>query len=346
MKYDVLGDTEIKVSKICLGTMTFGEQNTEAQAHEQLDYVVAHGINFIDTAELYAVPPRRETQGLTEQYVGSWLAQRKQRDDLIIASKIAGPSHFIDWIRPKLDFSRNSLRKALEGSLKRLQTDYIDLYQLHWPERKTNFFGTLGYLHEEDERWQDNFSLILEEMKTFITEGKIRYFGLSNETAWGVMRFLHLSEKGNLPRPVSVQNPYSLLNRSYEVGLAEVSIREHVGLLAYSPMAFGLLSGKYHRKEDSPGDRINQFKQMSRYNGKTSWEATSRYIKIAEQEGITPAELSLAFVNSRPFVTSNIIGATTMDQLRENVNSIKIELSTAALEALEKVHEEISNPAP
>ncbi|MDH3652523.1 MAG: NADP(H)-dependent aldo-keto reductase [Saprospiraceae bacterium] len=346
MKFDTLGDTDIQVSRICLGTMTFGEQNTEVEAHDQLDYALTQGINFIDTAELYAVPPSRDTQGLTEQFIGTWLARRGKRDDLIMASKIVGPSNGIDWVRSDLNFSKESIRTALEDSLKRLQTDYIDLYQLHWPERKTNFFGKLGYSQDEDDPWMDNFVSILEEIQTLIREGKIRYFGLSNETPWGVMRFLHLAEKFNLPRLVSVQNPYSLLNRSYEVGLAEVSVRERVGLLAYSPLAFGLLSGKYHRKEDKPGDRINQFKQMSRYNSESSWYATERYIEIAASHAITPAQLSLAFVNSRPFVTSNIIGATTLEQLKENIGSIDIDLSDDAIQEIDKVQNEISNPAP
>ena len=346
MEYTNLGDTSLKVSKICLGTMTFGEQNTEAEAHEQLDYAVEQGINFIDTAEMYAVPGRKETQGLTEQYIGNWLAKKKYRDRLIIATKITGPSAGLKHIRNPLNFSRAQINEAIEGNLKRLKTDYIDLYQLHWPERKTNYFGKRGHVYDPDEKWEDNLLEVLENLNELVRVGKVRYIGLSNETPWGVMRFLHLAEKYNLPRIVSIQNPYNLLNRTYEIGLAEISIREKAGLLAYSPMAFGLLSGKYHRKEDNEKSRINQFSQLSRYNSDNSWKATEKYLEMADKFGVSLAEMSLAYVNTRPFVTSNIIGATTMSQLRENIDSINFKLTDDMLDEIEKVHQEIPDPAP
>ncbi|MEM6805401.1 MAG: aldo/keto reductase, partial [Bacteroidota bacterium] len=249
MKYDFLGNTDLKVSKICLGTMTFGEQNTEAEGHEQLDHAVASGINFIDTAEMYPVVSRAETYGDTERIIGTWLKKRNKRDDVILATKIAGPAPHITWMRNPMGFDRAQIKEALEGSLKRLQTDYVDLYQVHWPERRTNFFGQRGYKHQSNEAWQDNFEEILESVQELIKEGKIRHFGVSNETPWGMHRYLQLADSKALPRVVSVQNPYSLLNRSYETGMAEISIRGKAGLLAYSPLGFGLLSGKYHRGE-------------------------------------------------------------------------------------------------
>ncbi len=348
MIYDKLGKTGLQVSKICLGTMTFGEQNTESEAHEQLDYALTQGINFIDTAELYAVPPSANTQGLTEKYIGTWLKKRGKRDDLIIASKVTGPQPAFTWIRDQknLSFSKDQINTAIELNLKRLQTDYLDLYQLHWPERKTNFFGKLGYAHDKNDTWQDNFEEVLGTLQDLVKAGKIRHIGLSNETPWALHRCLHLAETQDLPRIASVQNPYSLLNRSYEVGLAEMSIREEVSCLPYSPLAFGLLSGKYHKKQDNPDNRINQFKQMSRYNGKASWEATGRYLEIAEKYGLSLATMALAFINQQPFVTSNIIGATNMDQLKENINSINVSLSDDCIKEINAVHSEISNPAP
>ena len=346
MKYSPLGTTGIQVSKICLGTMTFGEQNSEAEAHEQLDFAVSQGINFIDTAELYAVPSNPSNNGLTETYIGTWLKDRADRDQLVVATKIAGPSPNLTYIRNPLQFTPEQIHTAVEGSLKRLQTDYIDLYQLHWPERKTNFFGRRGYAHKENDAWEDNFLQILETFQELIQQGKIRYFGISNETPWGFMHFLRLAEKHGLPRVMSVQNPYSLLNRLYEVGMAEMSIREEAGLLAYSPMGFGLLSGKYHTGPKPEDTRISLYKQMSRYNGKNSYDATHKYLEIAEKYGISLAQMSLAFVNTRPFLTSNIIGARTMDQLKENIASVDVDLSKECLKEIESVHEEIPNPAP
>ena len=265
---------------------------------------------------------------------------------MIIATKITGPSAGIDYLRAPLDFKPISIRAALEGNLKRLQTDYVDLYQLHWPERNANFFSKRGYKHDPAEKWEDNFQEILETMQELVKEGKIRHFGVSNETPWGLMRFLNESEKHDLPRCRSIQNPYGLLNRTFEVGLSEITMREDVSLLAYSPMGFGLLSGKYHKKTDNPKNRINKYKKFARYNSQQCWDATTKYIEIAEKHGMTPAQMSLAFVNDRPFVASNIIGATSLEQLKENIGSAEITLSKEVLEEIEAVQEMIPNPAP
>lgn len=345
MKYRKLGNTNIDVSVICLGTMTWGEQNTEADAHKQLDYALDHGVNFIDTAEMYAVPARPETQGKTEEYIGSWLERTGRRKEIILATKIAGPAGgYTAHIRPDTDFSPRSIAEAVEKSLKRLKTDYIDLYQIHWPARATNFFGRRGYIHSE--KWENNIRSILEGLDMQIKEGKIRYAGISNETPWGLMEYLRESERHSLPRIVSVQNPYNLLNRLYEVGLAEMSIREKVGLLAYSPMAFGLLSGKFHKGLDKKENRINQFKTMNRYNSAQCKEATAKYIAIAEKYNMTPAQMSLAWVNQQDFVTANIIGATDIEQLKENISSIDIDLPKECLIEINAVHDQIPNPAP
>ena len=346
MIYERLGHTDLTVSKICLGTMTFGEQNTESEAHQQLDYALSQGVNFVDTAEIYAVPVSADTYTLTEQFIGSWIEKSGRRSDIILASKIVGPGPHLTWVRSPIDFSPKHIREALEGSLTRLKTDYLDLYQLHWPERKTNFFGRLGYEHVADDPWQENFHSILECLQALISEGKIRHFGISNETPWGAMRYLHLSEVNGLPRAVSIQNPYNLLNRSFEVGLAEIAMREELRLLAYSPMAFGLLSGKFHQKTDTPRDRLNQFKSMSRYKGEECWDATAHYLSIAEKYGVSLAKLALAFVNTRPFVASTIIGATTMDQLKENIDSIHVHLTKEMIQEINEVHKKFSNPAP
>lgn len=327
--------------------MTWGQQNSEAEAHEQMDYALDQGINFFDTAELYAVPPRKENSGLTEAYIGTWFKASQKREKVILATKIAGPRADLSFIRNHdLEYSKANIHLALEGSLKRLQTDYVDLYQLHWPERKTNTFGKLGYRHEPSDTWEDNFLEVLETIQDLIQAGKIRYFGLSNETPWGLMHCIRLAEKHNLPIPVSVQNPYSLLNRSFEVGLAECAIRESCGLLAYSPMAFGLLSGKYHKKTATPQDRINQFKGLSRYNGELSWTATEKYLALAEKHGLSLVEMSLAFVTQQPFTTANIIGATTMEQLKENIKTAEVVLSPGVLAEIDAIHTSIPNPAP
>ncbi len=346
MQYTQLGKTDIKVSKICLGTMTFGEQNTEAEGHEQMDYAFDQGVNFFDTAEMYSVPGRPETQGSTERIIGSWLKRTGRREDIVLATKVTGPSAGLKHIRNPLRFTPEQIHAAIDGSLQRLQTDYVDLYQLHWPERKTNYFGKRGYIHDPADDWEDNMQEVLQTLQELKDAGKIRHFGVSNETPWGLMRFLYLAEMHGLPRCVSIQNPYSLLNRTFEVGLSEVAIREQCGLLAYSPMAFGLLSGKYHRGQDQERDRLNRFKQLSRYNGPTAHDATARYLAIAEKHGLSLAQMALAFVNSRPFTTSNIIGATTMEQLRENISSADIHLSEELLQEIEGVQEVIPNPAP
>jgi aryl-alcohol dehydrogenase-like predicted oxidoreductase len=345
MEFTTLGKTDLKVSKICLGTMTWGEQNTEAEGHEQLDYALDRGVNFIDTAETYPVPSRRETYGSSERIIGTWIARRKNRDRVVLVSKIAGPSS-LTWIRDPLRFDEASIREALEGSLQRLQTEYLDLYQLHWPERHTNYFGRRGYQHDPDDSWEDNFLEILRTMQDLIGEGKIRHFGISNETPWGLMHFLHLSEMHDLPRCTSIQNPYNLLNRTFEIGLAEIVIREQCGLLAYSPLAFGLLSGKYHTGKALPKARLNQFKEMSRYSGHETYRATIRYLDIAEEYGLNPPQMALAYVHSRPFLTSTVIGATTMEQLKENIDSINFQLPEEAVGEIEKIHNLIPNPAP
>lgn len=348
MEYRQLGKTDVNVSVICLGTMTFGEQNTQQDAFEQLDYAVANGVNFIDTAELYAIPPKAETYGLTETYIGNWLGKRGQRDDLVIATKVAGPSdswlpHIRDEKTRRLD--KVNIDAAINDSLKRLQTDYVDLYQLHWPDRKTNFFGQLGYVHQSDDK-----SVPVEEtllaLKDIVDAGKVRYIGLSNETPWGVMEFIRLAEKLDLPRVVSVQNPYSLLNRSYEVGLAEVSIRESAGLLAYSPLGFGVLSGKYLNNQKPQSARLTLWPDYNRYSNENATAATEAYVSIAQQYGLDPAQMALAYVNSREFLTSTIIGATTMQQLKSDIDSINLELSKDVLEQIEAVHTKYPNPGP
>jgi aryl-alcohol dehydrogenase-like predicted oxidoreductase len=346
MKYRTLGHTDIEVSLICLGTMTWGEQNTEAEAFEQLDAATSAGVNFIDTAELYPVPPIGETYTRTEQYIGNWLKQRGKRDDLIIATKIAGRSDWLPHIREgDTSFDSKNIDTALHGSLKRLQTDYIDLYQLHWPDRNTNYFGKLGFEHEEDD-----YAIPIEEtlrtLARHISAGKIRYIGLSNETPWGVMEFLRLSEKYDLPRIVSIQNPYNLLNRSFEVGLSEISHREGCGLLAYSPLAFGVLSGKYLNNQKPHGARLTLFERFDRYNSPQAFAATEAYVALAREHGLDPAQMALAYVNSRPFLTSNIIGATTMEQLQANLDSVNIELSSEILEGIDAIHTQQPNPAP
>jgi aryl-alcohol dehydrogenase-like predicted oxidoreductase len=341
-----LGNTGLPVSELCLGTMTFGEQNTEADAFAQLDRAVAAGINFIDTAEMYPVPPRVETQGATERFIGNWLAQRGGRDRLIIASKVAGPGDWIDYLRmPGRRLDRANIEAALDASLERLQTDYIDLYQLHWPDRETNYFGKLGYSHPP----QDESVPLLETLQVLgdlVQAGKIRHVGLSNETPWGTMRMLALAETHGLPRMVSIQNPYSLLNRSFEVGLAEVAIREQCGLLAYSPLGFGMLSGKYLNGEGPAGARLTLFSRFDRYSNEQAQWATAEYCAIARRHGLDPAQMALAFVTSRPFVTSNIIGATTLEQLESNLASVELSLSQEVLDEIEAVHQRQPNPSP
>ncbi len=340
-----LGRTGLDVSLICLGTMTWGEQNSEQEAFEQLDLATGEGINFIDAAEMYPVPPRRETQGRTEQYLGNWLAKRGRRDDLVIASKVAGPGNGLTYLRDGPRLTRDHIRAACESSLKRLQTDYIDLYQVHWPDRNTNYFGKLGYRHKASEDFTP-IEETLGALHELVQEGKIRHIGLSNETPWGTMKYLQLAQERGWSRPVSIQNPYNLLNRTFEQGLAEVAHREDVGLLAYSPLAFGMLTGKYLNGQQPENARITLFERFVRYTGERAERATAAYCQLAQDHGLTPAQLALAWVNSRPFVTSNIIGATNLDQLRENIGSVRIELSQDVLEALEELHREFTYPCP
>ena len=344
MKYTVIPNTSIKVSKICLGTMTFGNQNTEAEAHEQMDYALSMGVNFFDTAEMYAVPPSAKTQGKTEQFIGSWFRNSGNRDKVVLATKITGPTRGMDWIREDLSFSKSNLTIAVNNSLKRLQTDYIDLYQLHWPERNVNIFSQRNYNHDFEEKWEDNFNEILHSLDGFIKEGKIRHVGLSNETPYGTMRFIEESKK-NLPRMLTVQNPYSLLNRTYEYGMSEVSMRENIGLLAYSPLGFGILSGKYLSNPPADG-RVSMFPRYSRYSSDQSTSAVKMYNELAKKYDISLAQMSLAFINQQPFVTSNIIGATKMTQLKENIDSINVVLTDEIVREINAIHELIPNPAP
>ncbi len=343
MKYTTLPNTDIKVSKICLGSMTWGEQNTEAEGHEQIEYAINQGVNFIDTAELYSVPAKKETQGSTERIIGSWLKKSGKRDDVVIASKIVGPADFSDHIR-KGGFSKNEIADAIHKSLQRLQTDYIDLYQLHWPERQTNYFGKLGYTHDENETWEDNFAEVLENLDTFIKEGKIRHIGVSNETPYGVMRYIEESRNG-APKMITVQNPYNLLNRKDEVGLVEVLHRENVGHLPYSPLGFGMLTGKY-LEEIPKNSRVDLFPNYNRYMNENSYKATRLYNEIAKKHNISLTQLALAFINQQAFVTSNIVGATSIDQLTENINSIDVNLSDEIMNEINDVNVEIPNPAP
>jgi len=344
MKYSQLGQTDIQVSRICLGTMTWGEQNTEAEAHAQLDYAVAQGINFIDTAEMYPVPPRAETYSLTEAYIGTWLRQQPNRDQLIIATKVAGPGR-MDHIRGGPLLTREHIHQAIDASLTRLQTDYVDLYQVHWPARSANRFGQLGYQQApatDETPLEETLSALAE----LVTAGKVRYIGVSNETPWGVMKYLSLARMQDFPRIVSIQNPYNLLNRSYEVGLAEISHREQVSLLAYSPLAFGVLSGKYLHDARPEAGRLTLFTRFVRYLGEYGQQATAKYVALANKHGLDPAQMALAYVNSRAFLTSNIIGATTLAQLESNITSIDLELSEEVLTEIEAVHESHPYPCP
>ncbi|WP_372745981.1 aldo/keto reductase [Lutibacter sp.] len=345
MIYSNIPNTTIKVSKICLGTMTFGEQNTEKEGHEQLNYAVEQGVNFIDTAEAYSVPGRKETQGSTERIIGSWL-KNQQREKLVIATKIAGPSDYFSYIRENMEFSKPIILEAVNNSLKRLQTDYVDVYQLHWPERNTNFFGKRNYKHNSNEAWEDNFKEVIESLDGLVKEGKIRHYGVSNETSWGLMRQLSESSINNLTRCKTIQNPYSLLNRLFEINLAEVAMREKVGLLAYSPLAFGTLSGKYLNGQLPENSRIKLFPQYNRYSNPQAQFLTKKYLELATKLGISLTQLSLAFVNQREFLTANIIGATTLQQLKENISSIHVELSAETLEEIDTIQSLQPNPAP
>ncbi len=346
MKYTRIPTTDIRVSKICLGTMTWGRQNTEEEGHEQMDYAFEQGVNFFDTAELYPVPAKKELYAVTEEIIGSWFKKTGNRDKVVLASKIAGPAEFTKFIRTT-GFNKESLITAVEGSLKRLQTDYIDLYQLHWPERNTNYFGQRGFNTDAADFWEDNIHQVLETLRDLVQEGKIRKVGLSNENPWGVMRFLEEAKvHQELPRMLTIQNPYSLLNRLFEVGLSEISVREKIGLLPYSPLGFGVLSGKYLGGQKPRKARVTLFPNYNRYSNEKSMEATQKYFDLATENGLSMTQMSLAFVNTRAFVTSNIIGATSMEQLKENIESINVDLSNAVLEGIEAIHNEIPNPAP
>ncbi|MCE9677734.1 NADP(H)-dependent aldo-keto reductase [Shewanella sp. AS1] len=346
MDYRRLPHSSLDVSKICLGTMTWGEQNTQSQAFEQLDYAIGQGVNFIDTAELYPVPPRGETQGETERILGNYLTSRGNRDNLIIASKIAGPGSKSDGIRPNMALDWSNIHQAVDDSLSRLQIETIDLYQVHWPDRNTNFFGELYYDAKENEQYTPLLET-LEALAALIKAGKIRYIGVSNETPWGVMKYLQLAEKHGLPRIISVQNPYNLLNRSFEVGMAEIAHREELPLLAYSPLAFGALSGKYLDGQWPEGARLTLFKRFARYTGsQMAWDATKAYVELAREFNLSPAQMALAYVNSRRFVGSNIIGATDLTQLKENIDSIKVTLDASLLSRLDELSQLYRIPCP
>jgi aryl-alcohol dehydrogenase-like predicted oxidoreductase len=346
MQYRNLGDTNLKVSLICLGTMTWGEQNTPDEGFEQMDFALENGVNFFDTAELYSVPPRKETWGSTESIIGDWFQSRKSRNKVILATKVTGRSG-MKWFRNKeTRLNKEQIVSALEGSLKRLQTDYVDLYQLHWPDRKANFFGQLGYNHQDEDDFID-IRLQLETLADLVKDGKIRYIGLSNETPWGLMKFLSIAEQFNLPRVVSIQNPYSLLNRSFEVGLSEIAIREKCGLLAYSPLGFGMLTGKYDSGSKPDKARLTLFGDMfTRYTKPKGLKYSEKFNKLALKSNLTPTQMALAFVNSRQFLTSNIIGATNLEQLKENIDSSKIKLNSDILDEIDKIHEENPFPCP
>lgn len=348
MQYRKLGTTDLGVSLICLGTMTWGQQNSLDDALQQLDCALAQGVNFIDTAEMYPVPPRAETQGRTEEYIGEWFARRGTRQQVVLATKVSGRSDAQgDWrhLRGGPRLSREHIRQAVRDSLRRLRTDYLDLYQVHWPERTTNFFGQLGYRHRE----QDDLVPIgetLDALTELVREGLVRHIGISNETPWGLMQYLREAERRDLARVVSIQNPYNLLNRSFEVGLAEMAIRERVGLLAYSPLAMAMLTGKYAGGARPEGARLTLFSRFQRYSGPQAVAASEAYVALARRHGIDPGAMALAFVNSRDFVTSNIIGATRLEQLEANIASVSVRLPEEVIAGIEEIHRQYSNPAP
>lgn len=333
-----------EVSKICLGTMTWGQQNSEAEAHEQISYALDRGVNMLDAAEMYPVPPRAETQGRTEEYIGTWFKKTGLRDQYILATKAAGPNPEFHYLRGGPRFTRDQLMEAVDNSLRRLQTDCIDLYQLHWPDRYTNFFGQRGYHHRDQP--ETPIEETLRALQELVASGKIRSIGLSNETPWGTMKFLELAEREGLPGVESIQNPYGLLNRTYEIAMAEVSHREDVGLLAYSPLGMGLLTGKYRHGAKPEGSRMAVFERFTRYDGNETLEATEQYLQLADEHELNPTHMALAFVNTRPFVLSNIIGATTMEQLKMNIDSLDVTLTKDVLKGIEAIQQRIPNPAP
>ena len=345
MKFKKLGNTDLDVSLICLGTMTWGTQNTEKDAFEQMDYSVSQGVNFFDTAEIYSVPPTSDSYGKTEVMIGNWFEKRKNRDKIILASKVAGPG--CDWIRGGgNNFDEKKIGEAIDGSLKRLKTDYIDLYQLHWPERSTNFFGRRDYSFNNKEGEWNSFENILDALGKYIKSGKIRYIGMSNETPYGLSRYLEISKNKGAPRMMSVQNPYSLVNRTYEIGMSEISIRQKCGLLVYYPLAAGALSGKYRNGEMPKNSRMALFKGWERHLNPLAMRAYEEYYELAKDFNLTMVQLAQSFVNSRPFVTSNIIGATTMEQLKENIDSVNIDFTDEMMERVDKIHNENPNPSP
>lgn len=346
MDYTRLPHSSLDVSKICLGTMTWGEQNTQAEAFEQLDYAIGQGINFIDTAEMYPVPPKAETQGETERILGNYLKARGNRDNLVIATKVAAPGGKSDYIRQNMALDWRNIHQAVNDSLERLQIETIDLYQLHWPDRNTNFFGELFYQQDDQEKLTPIVDT-LEALADLIKAGKIRYIGVSNETPWGLMKYLQLAEKHGLPRIISVQNPYNLLNRSFEVGMAEIAHREELPLLAYSPLAFGALSGKYLNGQWPDGARLTLFKRFARYTGsQMALDATQAYVELAREFNLSPAQMALAFVNGRRFVGSNIIGATNLEQLKENIDSASVSLSDELLGRIDELANIYRIPCP
>lgn len=350
MRYRQLGNTDIKVSVLGLGTMTWGHQNSESDAHEQIDLALAEGVNLIDTAEMYPTPTKAETWRTTERYIGSWLAASGRRADVVLASKVVGPARDANSQRHIRDglsrHDRRNIVEALDGSLKRLQTDYLDLYQLHWPDRTTNIFGQREYPYQDDTGTvaiEETLSVLADQVKA----GKVRHIGVSNETPWGVAEFLKQSERLGLPRIVSIQNPYSLLNRLYEGGLSEFSHREGVGLLAYSPLAFGALTGKYLNGARPEGSRLSAvYRTFNRYDSPSAQEAIAGYVDIARQHGLTPAQLALAYLIDKPFVTSALTGQTTLAQLRDNLSALNVELSEDIKAQVQAVHQRVPNPAP
>ena len=346
MNYKKLGNTDLDVSTICLGTMTWGEQNSEKEGFEQMDFALSQGVNFWDTAEIYSIPMREETYGETEKIIGNWFQKTKKRNDVVLATKVCGNTQN-KYIRGGGNsFGKKKITEALDESLRRLKTDYIDLYQLHWPERNTNFFGDYGYEHDENDKDWTPFEEILESLKKFIEEGKIRYVGLSNETAWGLSKFLELSKMKGLPKMMSVQNPYNLLNRTYEVGLAEISIREQSGLLAYSPLAFGYLTGKYRNNKLPAKSRMQLFKNFNRYKNENGQKAIDEYYKISKKYNLDFTQMSLKFCEIQHFTTSVIIGATTMEQLKTNIESVNVNLYSQIINEINEVQKKYPNPRP
>jgi aryl-alcohol dehydrogenase-like predicted oxidoreductase len=347
MEYRELGRTGAKISGLTLGTMTFGEQNTEGEGHAQMDYAVERGINIFDAAEIYPIPPKPETQGRTEEIIGTWLAARKNRDKVLIATKVAGRSTKIDWLRDDGALSRQSAGQILEAvdkSLARLKTDYIDLYQLHWPDRPMRIFEGLEYVRLPGDAHPIHD--ILTTLGKLVEAGKVRFIGLSNETPWGAMTFLRLAEEHGLPRPVSVQNAFNLVNRSYEIGLSEISYEEQISLLAYSPLGQGYLTGKYEGGALPPRSRKTLFDRLGRYEKGNGPRAISAYVSLAKKHGLDPAQMAIAYAVSRPFVTSAIIGATTMEQLKTDIDASTLALSGDVLEDIEKIHLDYPNPCP